>query len=178
MEKLIVNDKSFEIYINESEILERVKGLAHEIALKEAQHKPVFLAVLNGSFMFAADLLKQINFNCEIQFIKASSYSGTTTTGNLNVQFGLNQDLAGRHVILLEDIVDTGTTIVKLKSELEKLNPASIKICTLLFKPERLVEAIKPDYTGFIIENKFVVGYGLDYNGAGRNLRHLYSEAN
>jgi hypoxanthine phosphoribosyltransferase len=130
--------------------------------------------VLNGAFMFAADLLKSFSSSCDISFIKLSSYQGMNSSGKVEVTMNLSIDVENRHVIIVEDIVDTGLTIQELKEQLSKLNPASVEVCTLLFKPEAFKGVEKPKFQGFVISNKFVLGYGLDYDERGRNLKDLY----
>jgi hypoxanthine phosphoribosyltransferase len=169
-----LHDKSFGIYLPESEILSNIKTLAERINQHYATLNPLFVAVLNGSFMFAADLLKEVTVSCEISFMKVSSYENTSSTGEVTELVGLKEDVAGRHLIILEDIVDTGNTVVKLLEMLGQRNPASIEIATLLQKPECLKHELSVKYIGREIPNDFVVGYGLDYNGLGRNLRDIY----
>lgn len=168
-----LKDKQFKPYISSGKILEAVKQVANKINSDLAGESPVFLAVLNGSFMFAADLMKEINLNCEISFVKLASYHGTTSTGTVSELIGLNQDLTGRTVIIVEDIVDTGNTIVKLTELLKDKNVKSYKIATAFFKPSVYKKNIKIDYVGMEIPNDFVVGYGLDYDGLGRNFKDL-----
>lgn len=169
-----LKDKQFKPYISSEKILEAVKQVATKINSDLAGESPVFLAVLNGSFMFAADLMKEINLNCEISFVKLASYHGTTSTGTVSELIGLNQDLTGRTVIIVEDIVDTGNTIVKLTELLKDKNVKSYKIATAFFKPSVYKKSIKIDYVGMEIPNDFVVGYGLDYDGLGRNLKDVF----
>lgn len=169
-----IEDKQFEIFISENEISKETKFLGAQISSDYKNKEVVFVAMLNGAFMFAADLLKEISIPCVISFVKFSSYHGTESTGKVNELIGLNQDLKGKHIIILEDIVDSGTTMDHLMPTVLKENPASIKICTLLFKPDAFRGHFKPDYIGFSISNAFVVGYGLDYDGLGRNLNAIY----
>jgi hypoxanthine phosphoribosyltransferase len=154
--------------------LERINAIAEEMTKEYAGKNPVFVAVLSGSFMFASDLCKAIRFNAEICFIKLASYKGTKSSGQVVSVIGLDMLLKNRHVIILEDIVDTGRTLSHFLPELESQQPASLKLCTLLHKPEATVFPITIDYLGFSIPNKFVVGYGLDYDGYGRNLPAIY----
>lgn len=168
-----LKDKQFKPYISSDKILEAVKEVAKKINSDLAGESPVFLAVLNGSFMFAADLMKEINLNCEISFVKLSSYHGTTSTGTVSELIGLNQDLSGRTVVIVEDIVDTGNTILKLTEILKEKNVKSYKIATAFFKPSVYKKEVKIDYVGMEIPNDFVVGYGLDYDGLGRNFKDL-----
>ena len=169
-----IKDKQFKPYISSEKILEAVKNVADKINQDLAGESPVFLAVLNGSFMFAADLMKEINLNCEISFVKLASYHGTTSSGTITELIGLNQDLAGRTVVILEDIVDTGNTVEKLAELLNNKKVKSFKIATAFFKPSAYTKKLKIDYIGLEIPNDFVVGYGLDYDGLGRNLKDVF----
>lgn len=174
MSKIQVLDKSFEPYITVAEINKEILRLAAEINKDYDGKKPLFIAVLNGSFMFASDLFKEISIDAEICFIKLASYKGTKSTGNVITSIGLDMPIIGRHVILLEDIVDTGKTLSEFLPQLQQSQPASLKIASLLHKPEALKYDIKIDYLGFSVPNKFLLGYGLDYDGYGRNLREIY----
>lgn len=169
-----VLDKTFEIYIDRERIAAEVRALATRINSDYAGQDLVFIAVLNGAFMFASDLMKNISVASEITFIKVSSYRGTESTGRVDELIGLNSNLEDKHVIILEDIIDTGITIEKIRSLLIDQSPASIKVCSLLYKPEAFQGEQEPDYVGFSIPNAFVVGYGLDYNEKGRNLDAIY----
>ncbi len=168
-------DKVFEISITEARILNAIKKIAKEIDRDLRDKDPLLICVLNGSFMFASDLMKEMSFNCEISFVKLSSYSGTQTTGNVKQLIGLNEDIKGRHIVLLEDIVDTGITIANVVEQLRKMEPEEVRVATMLFKPDAYAGDMKPDYIGLEIPNDFIVGYGLDYNGYGRNLRNIYT---
>ncbi len=172
-----VLDKQFEPFITEAAILQRIKIVCAALNEKYEGQSPVFLAILNGSFMFAADVMKHINIPCEISFVKIASYSGLSSTGQHQMLIGLNQSLKNRPVIILEDIIDTGNTLHQFLPVLQKEEPASISIFTLLTKPDAIQVPLEIDYIGFEIPNKFVIGYGLDYNGYGRNLRHVYQLA-
>lgn len=174
MAQIKVLDKTFETYLSAETIQNRITEIAKEINEDYAGKKPVFLAILNGSFMFASDLFKQITIEAEITFVKLASYEGTTTTGKVKQAIGLNTDLKDRHVIIIEDIVDTGHTMAQFLPELEKSHPASIKLAVFLHKPEATLVPITIDYCCFSIPNKFVLGYGLDYDQLGRNLPELY----
>lgn len=167
-------DKSFEMYLTRDEIQSQVSRVAGEINSDLADQDVVFLAVLNGSFMFASDLMKEVNLHSEISFVKLGSYEGTESTGKVDELIGLNANLENKTVVIIEDIVDTGNTLKKILSILETVNAKSIKLCTLLFKPEAYKGDFQPDYIGFKIPNAFVVGYGLDYNQKGRNLNAIY----
>lgn len=170
-----VKDKNFAISIPEAEILQRVKAVAARINKDYKGQKPIFLAVLNGSFIFAADLLREVDLPCEISFVKLASYEGTQTTGAIRELIGLNVDITGRPVIVVEDIVDTGVTMVHMLETLKKHNPSSIDVCTLLLKPGKLQAQLDIRYCCLEIPNDFIVGYGLDYDGFGRNTRDIYT---
>ena len=163
MKQVRIEDKTFGIYIQDNDIQQAIQTIANEMNVLYADKKPIFISVLNGAFMFTADLLKKIEVPCELSFIKLSSYSGTTSTGTVKEIVGLQ-----------EEIVDTGITMQKIISQLELKNPASIRIATLLLKPESVKVPINPDFVCFSIPDKFVVGYGLDLNGIGRNLPDIY----
>jgi len=169
-----VKDLHFEPFISHHSIQARVVELANRLTVDYHGKNPVFLSVLNGSFMFTSDLMKSFLAPCEISFIKLASYQGTESTGEVKTLIGINNKIENRHVIIIEDIVDTGTTIKKILELIWQHNPASVKIMTLLFKPEAFQENMEIDYVGFDIENKFVVGYGLDYDGFGRNMNQIY----
>ena len=168
-------DKKFETSYPEEEILKRVKAVADRINTDMAGKNPLLLAVLNGSFMFAADLMRMITIPCEISFVKLASYQGTTSTGEIKEVNGINEDLTGRTVIIVEDIVESGLTMKRMIDTLGTRNPASIHICTLLLKPEKLKIDLNIEYAAMEIPNDFIVGYGLDYDQQGRNLRDIYT---
>ena len=170
-----IKDKTFKTFIPEQEILTRVKAVADKINTDMAGKKPLLLAVLNGSFMFAADLMRYITIPCEISFVKLASYEGTTSTGKVKEVIGLNEDICGREVIIVEDIVDTGKTMERMMDTLGTRNPASLHICTLLLKPDKLKIPLNIEYAAMEIPNDFIVGYGLDYDQEGRNLRDIYT---
>jgi len=170
-----VKDKTFAVTIPESEIKEQIKRVAKEISRDYAGREPIFLAVLNGSFIFAADLLREIDLPCEISFVKLASYQGTNSTGSIREVIGLNIDITGRPVIIVEDIVDTGLTMAHMLDTLKKQNPASIDICTLLLKPSKLEVKLDIRYCCKEIPDDFVVGFGLDYDGFGRNTKDIYT---
>ncbi len=172
-----VHDKTFEPYLTAGEIDEAIQKLADKINRDYEGKRPLFIAVLNGSFMFASDIFKKLTIESEICFIKLASYKGTKSTGHVITAIGLDIDLIHRHVIVIEDIVDTGKTLDQFLPQLQYQQPASLKICALLHKPEALVHPIPIDYLGFSIPNKFVVGYGLDYDGLGRNIPEIYKLA-
>ncbi len=177
MPSIKVHDKEFEIYLSEHDIQEKIKELAKQLENDYKDKNPLFIAILNGSFMFASDIFKNLNIDAEICFIKLASYKGMKSTGNVITAIGLDQDLYDRHVIIIEDIVDTGKTLYNFLPKLQHQQTASLKIVTLLHKPEATTFPLTIDYIGFSIPNKFVVGYGLDYDGLGRNLKEIYQLA-
>ena len=177
METVRIGDKTFETSITEDEIKKRVKAVARQISEDMQGCNPLLLAVLNGSFIFAADLMREMDIPCEISFVKLASYQGTTSTGKVKEVIGINEDLTGRTVIIVEDIVETGQTIQRMKETLGTRNPESVHVCTLLLKPDRLELSLDIEYAAFTIDNDFVVGYGLDYNGQGRQLKNIYKLA-
>lgn len=168
-----VLDKTFVPYLDQQTIESAVKRMAKEISNDYQDKNPLFIAILNGAFMFASDLFKEISIPAEISFIKLASYKGTKSTGNVITAIGLEADVFGREVIIIEDIVDTGKTLSVYLPQLLHQQPASLKICSLLHKKEATTHPLKIDYLGFEIPNLFVVGYGLDYNGFGRNLNQI-----
>lgn len=170
-----VKDKTFKTFIPEDEIQRRVKAVAEKINKGLDGQNPLFLAVLNGSFMFAADLMRYITIPCEISFVKLASYQGTTSTGRVKEIIGINEELQGRTVVIVEDIVDTGKTMKRMLESLGTRNPDSLHICTLLVKPNKLEENLNIEYAAMEIPNDFIVGYGLDYDQQGRNLRDIYT---
>lgn len=174
MDKIQVLDKSFAPFISNDEIKARIIEMAKKIDSDLDGKKPLFLGILNGSFMFAGELFQHVSIDCSISFLKLASYSGTTTSGNVKRLIGLNENIEGRTVVILEDIIDTGITIDNIIKQLKGYEPAEIKIATLLYKPEAYNDAYDIDYYAFDIPNDFIVGYGLDYNGFGRNLKHIY----
>ena len=169
-----LHDKKFEVFIAAEEIDFAIENMAKQIEDDFFDDIPVFIGVLNGSFMVTADLLKKYNGLCEVSFVKMASYDGMATTTEVKQLIGLNQNLEGRSVIIVEDIVDTGNTIEELKAILKEHKVKHFKIATLFLKPEAYTKDIKLDYVGIRIPNKFIVGYGLDYDGLGRNLRDVY----
>lgn len=174
MSAIKVKDKSFVPYLTASEIDTQIKRLGEEINKDYAGKNPLFIAVLNGSFMFASDLFKELDCEPEICFIKLASYKGTKSTGNVITSIGLDESLKGRHVVVLEDIVDTGKTLHEFLPQLTDQQPASLKIVALLHKPDALEHPVTIDYLGFSVPNKFLLGYGLDYDGLARNLSEIY----
>ena len=169
-----INDKSFDVFIQESEIAAKILEISSSINAEYKDKELVFIAILNGAFMFASDLMKNITIPCEISFVKVSSYEGMSTSGRVDELIGLNTNIENKHVIILEDIVDTGITIDKIRTLLTIENPVSLKVCTLLYKPSAFAGKHAPELVGFSIPNKFVVGYGLDYDEKGRNLKEIY----
>ena len=175
MSSITVNNKKFSPYIDAAALDKRIKELAHNINEDYAGKRPIFIAILNGAFMFAADLFRHITIEAEICFIKLASYKGTRSTGNVITSIGLDEPLQGRHVIVIEDIVDTGKTLHVFLPQLVNQQPATLKVASLLFKPEALQhKEIKVDYLGFSVPVKFLLGYGLDFDGLGRNLGEIY----
>ena len=173
-----IKDKKFSLSIPEHEIQKAVLQVAHQITVDYTGKTPLFIVVLNGAFMFAADLMKEIDFPCEISFVKFSSYRGTTSSGMLNETAGLNQSVEGRDVIIVEDIVDTGITIEGVINSLKAQGTKSIAVAAFLQKPEALQREVTIDYVALKIPNNFIVGYGLDYDGYGRNLKDIYTVVN
>ena len=174
---ITLHDKTFDTYLSEKEIQEKIKQIASQLNKDYQGKKPLFIAILNGSFMFAADLFKYITIDAEICFIKLASYKGMKSSGNVITAIGLDQDIYDRDVVILEDIVDTGKTLHEFLPKLDHQQPKSLKIASLLHKPEATQFPLKIDYIGFAIPNKFVGGYGLDYDGLGRNLKEIYQLA-
>ena len=175
METIKIHDKWFRTSYTETEILKHIKEVADRINNDMKGKNPLFLAVLNGSFMFAADLMKMINIPCEISFVKLASYEGTMSTGKIKEVFGINEDISGRTIIIVEDIVESGLTMKRMIDTLGTRNPESVHICTLLLKPERLQVNLNIEYAAMKIPNDFIVGFGLDYDRQGRNLRDIYT---
>lgn len=167
-------DKTFVPYITASQIDVEVQRIAKELLAEYKNEVPVFLVVLNGAFMFASDLMKYYNNPAELSFVKMASYEGADSTGEVTQLLGLDIDITNKHVVIIEDIVDTGTTIVALHQLINRFKIKSVKVATLFFKPEAYKKEVPIDFIGFQIENKFIVGYGLDYNKQGRNLSEIY----
>lgn len=174
MQEIQLHDKKFRLFIENSHIQESITEMAQLINKDYTGKKPLFIAVLNGSFMFAADLIKQISIDCEISFVKVASYHGSISSGSVAELIGLAENVQDRNIIVLEDIVDTGTTLHKIVELLNYRKPKSIKVASLLFKPDAYRKLIPVDYTAIVIPNRFIVGYGLDYKGLGRNLPDIY----
>ena len=169
-----IKDRLFVQMISKDEISQRVKEIARQIELETAVENPLFIGILNGSFLFFADLIREINMPCEVSFMKVASYQKMESAGEIKKLIGMNESIANRDVIIVEDIVDTGFTMKSIIEELNAYHPKSLKIATLLHKPSAQKTPIQLDYVGFEIENKFVIGYGLDYDGQGRNLDAIY----
>ncbi|MEM7548893.1 MAG: hypoxanthine phosphoribosyltransferase [Bacteroidota bacterium] len=169
-----VLDKSFELYLEENLIKKRIQELADTINKDYRTDSPLFIGILNGCYAFMGDLMKNIDIPCELSFLKVSSYEGTESTKEVKELIGLNENVENRHLVLVEDIVDTGLTMINILESLNKKNPKSVEIASLLTKPESLKDRVNVKYKGFEIPDKFVIGYGLDYNGYGRNLNDIY----
>ena len=170
-----VKDKSFKTSITEAEIKERVKAVAQQISKDMEGKNPLLLGVLNGAFIFAADLIREMTIPCEISFVKLASYQGTASSGKITEVLGINEDISNRTVVIVEDIVDTGLTMKRMIETLGTRHPESIHICTMLLKPDKLQVDLNIEYAAMEIPNDFIVGYGLDYDQAGRNLRDIYT---
>jgi hypoxanthine phosphoribosyltransferase len=170
-----IKDKTFKTSISEAQIKERIKELAAQISRDFEDKHPLLLGVLNGAFIFAADLMRELTIPCEISFVKLASYQGTISSGKVKEVLGINEDLHGRHVIIVEDIVDTGRTMKQMIESLGTRNPASVSICTLFVKPDKMEEPLDIAYAAFSIPNEFIVGYGLDYDQEGRGLKEIYT---
>jgi len=175
METIHVNDRDFKVFIPEAEILKQVDRVAAELSRDFARKNPLFLGVLNGSFMFASDLMKRITIPCEISFVKLASYQGVTSTGVVRDVIGINENLTGRTVVIVEDIIESGTTMQHMIETLGTYSPESVHICTLLVKPGKLKVDLNIEYAAMSIPNDFIVGYGLDYDGQGRNFKDIYT---
>jgi len=175
MDIIQIKDKRFKTFIPETQILQEVSRVANEIMNDLKDEKPLFVSVLNGSFMFTADLMKYLDMPCEVSFVKLASYEGTSSTGKVKELVGLNDDITGRTVVIVEDIVDTGLTMQRLVETLKARNPKEVRIATLLVKPDKLQVPLDIQYVAMNIPNDFIVGYGLDYDGLGRNYRDIYT---
>jgi len=175
MNRVTIKDKTFEVSMPSAQIKARVKELAQQMSRDLEGKNPLFLAVLNGAFIFAADLMREMTIPCEISFVKLASYQGTTSTGKVHEVIGINENLSGRTVVIVEDIVESGLTIKRMMEQLGTRNPASVQVCTLFFKPEKLTVDLTLDYVAFEIPNDFILGYGLDYDQQGRGLKDIYT---
>lgn len=176
MQKVKIDHKEFEVSITSAKIEAVVKRMAMAINEDFRGETPLFLGILNGSFMFVSDLLKEIKLDCKVSFVRLSSYSGCSSTGKVTELLGINEDIRGKTVIIIEDIVETGNTLENIVEKLYSMHPKKLCIATLLLKPEAYLKKVKIDYTGIEIPNDFIIGYGLDYKGFGRNFREIYSE--
>ena len=172
--RIKLKDKTFRVLISAEEIDKAVTRVAEQLNERYEGRTPIFLGVLNGSFLFLADLVRKVNFENQVAFVKISSYVGTESTGRVTQQLGLDFDIEGRDIVIVEDIVETGHSMTYLLDYLKSKNPASISICTLFFKPEKFLYDYDIDYTALSIGNEFIVGYGLDYDQLGRNLKDIY----
>ncbi len=173
-----IKELEFEKFISEADVQKKVKALARQINADYKDKTPVFLPILNGSFMFASDLVKEVSIPCRVSFVKVSSYQGTQTTGQLKTLIGLEESSFNQDMIIIEDIVDTGLTLQKIVEELRSLGTKSVEVVSLLRKKPAREKNMETKYVGFEIEEEFVVGYGLDYDGLGRNLKDIYKSAN
>jgi hypoxanthine phosphoribosyltransferase len=169
-----LHDKFFKTFISSAQIADVTQQVAQQIQRDYKDKNPLFIGVLNGSFLFVADLVRQFEGDCEVSFIKLASYEGTSTTGKVQELIGLSENITGRHIVIVEDIVDTGNTLAKIYDLLEAKQPASIAIATLLFKPNAYQKDYPIDYAALQVGNEFLVGYGLDYDGLGRNLKDIF----
>lgn len=175
MKEVQVLDKKFKVSIPEEKIQQKIKEIAEKMNSDFLGKDVIFLGILNGCFMFAGDLFKHINIPCQITFLKLASYQGTTSSGTVKRLIGINENIEGKTVVILEDIIDTGNTLDSIIKQLKGYEPKEIKVATLLYKPEAYKKDIAIDYTGFDIPNDFILGYGLDYDGFGRNLADIYT---
>ena len=174
MKKVKLHDKQFKLFINYEIIISKIENLVSVLNVKYSGKKPIFLCVLNGSFLFASELIKRFNHECEVSFVKLSSYQGLNSTGNIKNLIGINDNLEERNIIIVEDIVDTGYTIYSVMEEIKNHKPKSVEVATLLFKPKSYKKKIPINYAAINVGNEFLVGFGLDYNGIGRNLEDIF----
>lgn len=173
-EVITIKDRDFELFIEQDVVEQGIKRIAGKMNADLAGKNPIFVAVLNGAFMFAGELMKEVNIASEITFVRLASYHGTTTTNNVKEVLGLNESIEGRCVVIVEDIVDSGNTMVSLLEQMKAHRPSEVRIATLLFKPAALKQKLHLDYVALEIPNDFIVGYGLDYDGYGRNLKDIF----
>jgi len=173
-EVITIKDRSFELFIEQEVVEQAIKRIARQMNAELEGKNPIFLAVLNGAFMFAGELMKEVTIPSEITFVRLASYHGTATTNKVKEVLGLNEHIEGRHVVIVEDIVDSGNTMVSLLEQMKEHHPKEVRIATLLFKPAALRQELHLDYVALEIPNDFIVGYGLDYDGYGRNLKNIY----
>ncbi|MDR2628258.1 MAG: hypoxanthine phosphoribosyltransferase [Dysgonamonadaceae bacterium] len=169
-----IKDRQFVRFISEEKIVDAIRRIAAQMEADLKDLQPLFVCVLKGAFMFSSDLLKLLDFPCEITFVRLKSYEGTIAGSRVEEIQGLVEDVENRHVVILEDIIDTGRTVASLLVRMSALKPASVRVAALFFKPDAMVEDVRPDYAAIVIPNDFIVGYGLDYDGWGRNLKHVY----
>jgi adenylate kinase len=174
MNAITLHDKHFIPFIKAQDIAQAIKNLAQQIEADLKNEQPIFVGILNGSFMFIADFVRQYKANCEVTFVKLASYQGTTSTGKIKELVGLQESLKGKTVVVLEDIIDTGNTLQEIYNIFKNKEVKTLKVATLFFKPDVYKKDLKIDYIGLSIPNKFIVGYGLDYDGLGRNLPDIY----
>lgn len=174
MKKVKILDKEFKMYVPAASIKRAVEQLSIQINNDFIDEDVLFISILNGSFMFTSDLIKKMKMPCQISFVKLASYSGTSSTGNFSELIGLNESVEGKNIVIIEDIVDSGGTMEVIVNKLKKLKPKTLRIATLLFKPQSYQKNLKIDYIGLEIPEQFIIGYGLDYNGYGRNLEDIY----
>ena len=174
MKKVRLKDKNFQLFIDSKELKNSIESLSNKINQDYSDREPIFLCVLNGAFVFAAELIKRFNHECQVSFVKLSSYQGVQSSGTINSLIGLNEDIKEKDVIIVEDIVDTGQTIANIVENILNKNPRSIEVATLIYKPKSYQKQIPIKYRAIEIGNDFIVGFGLDYNGLGRNLEEIY----
>ena len=174
MKKVRLKDKNFQLFIDSKELNDSIESLSNKINQDYSEREPIFLCVLNGAFVFAAELIKRFNHECQVSFVKLSSYQGVQSSGTINSLIGLNEDIKEKDVIIVEDIVDTGQTIANIVENILNKNPRSIEVATLIYKPKSYQKQIPIKYRAIEIGNDFIVGFGLDYNGLGRNLEEIY----
>ena len=174
MKKVTLENKKFQLFIDSVKLQNAIELLSNKLNRDYKDKEPIFICVLNGSFLFAAELIKRFNHNCKVSFIKVASYKGTSSTGEVNNLIGLNEEVEGKDIVIVEDIVDSGTTIAAIYEDIKKYNPSSIEVSTLLFKPKAYQKEIPVKYSALSVGNEFLVGFGLDYNGLGRNLEEIY----
>ncbi len=172
--QITVNNHQFSLFLEAGKIQSRIQALAKELEMEAQENDLCFVVVLNGAMFFASDLILQYSKPCTVQSIKCKSYEGMESTGKINFELPFSNEIKGKHVVILEDIIDTGTTLAFLLEEIKSFEPVSVRVCTLLLKPAALIHSIQIDYVGFEIENLFVLGYGLDYDGFGRNYKDIY----
>ena len=178
MSNIKIKDKQFEPFITEEDLLDSISKIADQLNEEYRDKSPVFVCILTGAFMFAAEILKRFKWDCEVTFMRLKSYDGTESKGEVRELQGFVEKLEGREIIVLEDIIETGKTMTHLLEKMKNQNPASIRIASLFFKPHALQKEVHPDYVAFEIGNDFIVGFGLDYDGYGRNLRQIYKVNN